>query len=169
MAASPVFLPGKSHGPRSLAGYSPWGHKESDTTEYTHTLTHTHTHFQRLWLEQWDQFLTLFMNRSPRFPSHRFNLYTLCPMELSYLLTAKVCKGWTAGLAHTRSVRALPASATHHSTCVNVQIIPWNPRNLRKGFQWNPMTNRRNLTSAFSLNALFFGIYKCLLPLCILE
>ena len=22
----------KSHGPRSLAGYSPWGHKESDTT-----------------------------------------------------------------------------------------------------------------------------------------
>ena len=29
----PVFLPGKSHGQRSLAGYSPWGHKESDTTE----------------------------------------------------------------------------------------------------------------------------------------
>ena len=60
MAASPVFLPGKSHGLRSLAGYSPWGHKESDTTEYTHTHTHTHTVFQRLWLEQWDQFLTLF-------------------------------------------------------------------------------------------------------------
>ena len=29
----PVFLPGKSHRQRSLAGYSPWGHKESDTTE----------------------------------------------------------------------------------------------------------------------------------------
>ena len=29
---TPVFLPGKSHGQRSLAGYSPWGHKESDTT-----------------------------------------------------------------------------------------------------------------------------------------
>ena len=27
------FLPGKSHGWRSLAGYSPWGRKESDTTE----------------------------------------------------------------------------------------------------------------------------------------
>ena len=24
---SPVFLPGKSHGQRSLMGYSPWGHK----------------------------------------------------------------------------------------------------------------------------------------------
>ena len=31
---TPVFLPGKSHGQRSLVGYSPWGHKESDTTEW---------------------------------------------------------------------------------------------------------------------------------------
>ena len=30
---TPVFLPGESHGRRSLAGYSPWGHKELDTTE----------------------------------------------------------------------------------------------------------------------------------------
>ena len=28
-----VFLPGEFHGQRSLAGYSPWGCKESDTTE----------------------------------------------------------------------------------------------------------------------------------------
>ena len=28
-----VFLPGESHGQRNWAGYSPWGHKESDTTE----------------------------------------------------------------------------------------------------------------------------------------
>ena len=32
----PVFLPGKSHGPRSLIDSSPWGHKESDTTEWLH-------------------------------------------------------------------------------------------------------------------------------------
>ena len=31
----PVFLPGESHGKRSLTGYSPWGRKESDTAEYT--------------------------------------------------------------------------------------------------------------------------------------
>ena len=30
---TPVFLPGKSLGQRSLEGYSPWGHKELDTTE----------------------------------------------------------------------------------------------------------------------------------------
>ena len=29
---TPVFLPGKSHGWRSLAGYSSWGYKESDMT-----------------------------------------------------------------------------------------------------------------------------------------
>ena len=34
---TPLFSPGKSHGHRSLAGYSPWGLKESDTTEHTHT------------------------------------------------------------------------------------------------------------------------------------
>ena len=30
---TPVFLPGEFHGQRSMAGYSPWDHKESDTTE----------------------------------------------------------------------------------------------------------------------------------------
>ena len=35
----PVYLPGKSHGQRSLVGYSPWSHKQSDTNEQ---LTHTH-------------------------------------------------------------------------------------------------------------------------------
>ena len=33
---TPVFLPGKSHGQRSLAGCSPWGRKELDTTERLH-------------------------------------------------------------------------------------------------------------------------------------
>ena len=30
---TPVFLPGKFHGHRSLEGYSPWDHKQSDMTE----------------------------------------------------------------------------------------------------------------------------------------
>ena len=33
---TPVFLPGESHGQRSLVGYSPWGRKESDMTERLH-------------------------------------------------------------------------------------------------------------------------------------
>lgn len=42
MEGTPVFLPGKPHGQRSLGSYSPWGHKGSDMTEQ---LTHTHTLF----------------------------------------------------------------------------------------------------------------------------
>ena len=34
MVPTPVFLPGESHGQRRLAGYGPWGLKESDTTEW---------------------------------------------------------------------------------------------------------------------------------------
>ena len=34
---TPAFLPGESHGQRSLAGYGPWGRKELDMTEQ---LTH---------------------------------------------------------------------------------------------------------------------------------
>ena len=33
--SSPVYLPGESHGQRSLEGYSPWGCKELDMTEST--------------------------------------------------------------------------------------------------------------------------------------
>ena len=36
---TPVFLPGESHGGMSLVGYSPWGCKESDTTELLHFLS----------------------------------------------------------------------------------------------------------------------------------
>ena len=34
--STPVLLPGKSHEQKSLIGYSPWGRKESDTTERLH-------------------------------------------------------------------------------------------------------------------------------------
>ena len=37
---TPVLLPGESHGQKSLVGYSPWGRKESDTTERLGTNAH---------------------------------------------------------------------------------------------------------------------------------
>ena len=36
---TPVFLPEKSHGQRSLAGYSPWGHIDLDAAEHRHRAT----------------------------------------------------------------------------------------------------------------------------------
>ena len=37
---TPVFLPGKFHGQRSLVGYSPWGRKESNTSEWLTSSLH---------------------------------------------------------------------------------------------------------------------------------
>ena len=49
---TPVFLPEEFHGQRSqrkLVGYSPFGHKESDTTKAANTHTHTsHPKFARI-------------------------------------------------------------------------------------------------------------------------
>ena len=39
---TPVFLPGEFHGQRSLVGYSPWSHKESDSTEQLTHMSHTY-------------------------------------------------------------------------------------------------------------------------------
>ena len=41
MHPSPVFLPGESHGQRSLSGYSPWGHKRVRHDWAANTFTHT--------------------------------------------------------------------------------------------------------------------------------
>ena len=46
---TPVSLPGESHGQRSLVTYSPWGHKESDTTEWlTLPLSFQDSHYVRV-------------------------------------------------------------------------------------------------------------------------
>ena len=45
MATHSSILAGKFQGQRSLVGYSPWGHRESDMTEQiTHARARTHTH-----------------------------------------------------------------------------------------------------------------------------
>ena len=47
---TPLFLPRESHGQRSLAGYSPWGHKESDLTKWL-------SHMQAIIYQKITQFL----------------------------------------------------------------------------------------------------------------
>ena len=46
---TPVLLPGKFHGWRSLVGYSPSGHKESDMTERLHFLSLYSSFWRREW------------------------------------------------------------------------------------------------------------------------
>ena len=43
---TPVFLPGEFHGRKTLAGYSPWGHKELDTTsDWAHVAGYLNSFF----------------------------------------------------------------------------------------------------------------------------
>ena len=61
---TPVFFLEKSHGQRSLAGYSPNGCQESDVTEHTHTYTHTCTHtvhLNNIW--KWMNFTNIVLSK----------------------------------------------------------------------------------------------------------
>ena len=64
----PVFLPGKSHGQRSLAGYSPWDRKESDTTKRLSTSTH-HWPCEALEARSWEHAILLAQNPQLPIPS----------------------------------------------------------------------------------------------------
>ena len=49
---TPIFLPGESHGQKSLVGYSPWSHKESDMTKWLSSLNRQVTitnHIHKPW------------------------------------------------------------------------------------------------------------------------
>ena len=71
---TPVFLPGESHGWKSLVGYSPWGRKESDMTERAH-FTSLHSNCI---------YLTLSICQNPHiFTLQRMN-FNLCKLK-SYL------------------------------------------------------------------------------------
>ena len=93
--STPVPLPGKSHGQRSLVGSSPWGRKESDTTEWLHFplsfFLYETTHYgcealwnllQRLWVKEWKWW-------RPRLPNHVTHVYKTileqCHALLHYL------------------------------------------------------------------------------------
>ena len=51
---TPVILPGESHGQSSLGGYSPWGSKESDTTERLTPLLNTFSDWTKIPWTHWD-------------------------------------------------------------------------------------------------------------------
>ena len=85
--STPVFLPGESHGQRSLVGYSPWGHKELGTTEATqHACTHAHRETYVLFCQD---LIILFSGRVHSFfpPSLPLSLSPSLPLVLSLFLS----------------------------------------------------------------------------------
>ena len=69
--ATPVFLPGKSHGQRRLLGYSPWVHSVGHDWATEHARTHS-----RMWLVE--NCIVQNLEKTP--PDYLF----LLPQELSY-------------------------------------------------------------------------------------
>ena len=83
-----VFFLGKSHGQKSLEGYSPWGLKESDMTE------HTYTHTPRYSGRMWNSFCVVGMNDQYSFPWENYRrtsaTTTSPPIDSSEWLPYKV-------------------------------------------------------------------------------
>ena len=102
---TPVFFPRKFHGPRSLVGYSPWGHKESDTTE------------QLTWKKINFHVLFYFFKESNR----------CCSVQFSCLVVSNSLR--PRGLQHTRFPvhRQLPELIQTHVHQVGDAIQPSHP------------------------------------------
>ena len=81
---TPVLLPGKSHGLRSLIGYSPWGHKELDTTErlewYWNIMIFMNSFFIIKYIvnKKWQINIALKMHMKHTWKLPYFVLYFLC-------------------------------------------------------------------------------------------
>ena len=82
---TPVFLPGKSHGQRSLAGYSAWGRKESDTTKQLHFTSSLHFSFKVLPLCLGPGKLCINVSRQ----IWAFALFTALSLSVNHVYTTK--------------------------------------------------------------------------------
>ena len=91
---TPVFMPREYHGQRSLVGYSPWGHTESDTTEATQ---HTRTHTSLLGLLPTPQSYPSRLSQSPQLSSL---CYTAASPQLSVLhMVVYTCQYYSPNLS----------------------------------------------------------------------
>ena len=84
---TPVFLPGKSQGQRSLAGYGSWDHKESDMTGCAHT--HTQSIVLNLELPKYNRTFCL-QKQFPKWPQDG-NHTTRTSLEMPLFFSESVC------------------------------------------------------------------------------
>ena len=135
---TPVFLPGEFHGQRSLAGYSPWGCKESDMTEWLSTHTEMYLlHPIRKWvpvvmgiLPNWSDrpFLlqdamrtfytfprgnTIRKTTEPLFPSYFTEEVPRLAWSLSFPFLISFCNNWREKSLLHRAVSLFPPPPGH--------------------------------------------------------
>ena len=93
MAPAPVSLPEESHGQRGLVGYSPWGHKESDTTEQLsiNSLKRVKVPCSQLTWAFFFSWIYLMQENYPSFIGLLF--FTLVALKINYLLLRSIRPG----------------------------------------------------------------------------
>ena len=124
---TPVFLPGEVHGQRSLAGYSPWGHKELDSTEAT-ACTHCVLDMHVWWYSfkfsilgvRWNRFDWLIDSRI-----HSWGPYYLKPCFIPSSITGDTDVGTFhfCNLLNSNDLHLLWTSTTHfHDNTKNLKL-----------------------------------------------
>ena len=86
---TPVFLPGKFHGQRSLAGYSPQDHKESDTTEWASLFTFTNSITIEIEEIEWSTKMALCFKQGAQNPFQVGQISNPRSINQRHLLSAK--------------------------------------------------------------------------------
>ena len=123
---TPVILPGKLHGQRSLEGYSPWGHKESDRTGWFSLhlrklkLLNIVCKVYMVWLLPLQSVPQAHLNI---FISHKFQAFTCYSLWLDYSLTSL-------------SFSILIISLTHFYLCLST-FYPFFTFKIRSCFLWH--------------------------------
>ena len=131
---SPVLLPGKFCGQRNLAGYSLWGHKESDTTEHmdmserARAHTHTHTHTPNMFKRG---FMFLYQVSSPYNLLHLVDFFPFLT-RLSPIFTPSgnilaLCKFWLLCITSTKSTWSELSSVLVLVTIIGSQLLLTGP------------------------------------------
>jgi len=129
--STPVLLPGKSHGQRSLVGYSPWCRKESDTTEWLHFTSLGNKEFM-IWatVSSWSCFCWLYRASPSLAAKNIINLISVltiwwCPcVEPSLVLLEEgVCYDQCVLLAKLLLAFALLHSVLQGQICLLPQVF----------------------------------------------
>ena len=127
---TPVFLPGEFHRQRSLVGYSPWSHKELDTTErLIHTLN---------WLLSTSDGQPLCSSSSrlsshlQNFLNHHCTVWLLAVPGPNGLLTLRVVStalgpilNWNNKIAWICFLSNISLLLLSHFSCVQLCATPW--------------------------------------------
>ena len=128
---TPVFLPGKYHGQGNLVGYSPWGHKESGTTERqtlslhftSHYIPNSSLSYNRNFIHL-TPFIQFSLSSLPISGDHKYNLFSY---EFVCLL---LMYNWPPVLCYCLVHYIIPylciLQYNHHdkSICHNIHFIP---------------------------------------------